>query len=180
MILVETEEPKTLDDGNLQESNSPLCLPASDAPDLRTEDNSRGPFNVYVDKIRSYFGRKPTSPPSPPASDTPDLQESFDACTRLTTQIKKTGQEVMQVTTVTQTGSEMVRKGLTLCKNLMDKMSAVEELLIRPRAMITYQDGCDALRSAAPAFLDLEKFQEELSAIHNLYVVAQPKKRAKR
>ena len=79
MILVETEEPKTLDDGNLQESNSPLCLPASDAPDLRTEDNSRGPFNVYVDKIRSYFGRKPTSPPSPPASDTPDLQESFDA-----------------------------------------------------------------------------------------------------
>ena len=79
MILVETEEPKTLDDGNLQESNSSLCLPASDAPDLQTEDNGRGPFNVYVDKIRSYFSRKPTSPPCPPASDAPDLQESFDA-----------------------------------------------------------------------------------------------------
>ena len=79
MILVETEEPKNLDDGNLQESNSSLCLPASDAPDLQTEDNGRGPFNVYVDKIRSYFGRKPTSPPCPPASDAPDLQESFDA-----------------------------------------------------------------------------------------------------
>ena len=79
MILVETEEPKNLDDGNLQEGNSPLCLPASDAPDLQTEDNGRGPFNVYVDKIRSYFGRKPTSPPCPPASDAPDLQESFDA-----------------------------------------------------------------------------------------------------
>ena len=79
MILVETEEPKNLDDGNLQEGNSPLCLPASDAPDLQTEDNGRGPFNVYVDKIRSYFGRKPTSPPCPPASDAPDLLESFDA-----------------------------------------------------------------------------------------------------
>ena len=79
MILVETEEPKNLDDGNLQESNSSLCLPASDAPDLQTEDNGRGPFNVYVDKIRSYFSRKPTSPPCPPASDAPDLQESFDA-----------------------------------------------------------------------------------------------------
>ena len=79
MILVETEEPKNLDDGNLQESNSSLCLPASDAPDLQTEDNGRGPFNVYVDKIRSYFSRKPTSPHCPPASDAPDLQESFDA-----------------------------------------------------------------------------------------------------
>jgi len=79
MILVETEEPKNLDNGNLQEGNSPLCLPASDAPDLQTEDNGRGPFNVYVDKIRSYFGQKPTSPPCPLASDAPDLQESFDA-----------------------------------------------------------------------------------------------------
>ena len=35
MILVETEEPKNLDDGTLQESNSPPCLPASDAPDLQ-------------------------------------------------------------------------------------------------------------------------------------------------
>ena len=79
MILVETEELKNLDDGNLQEGNSPLCLPASDAPDLQTEDNGRGPFNVYVDKIWSYLGRKPTSPPCPPAYDAPDLQESFDA-----------------------------------------------------------------------------------------------------
>ena len=81
MILVETEEPKNLDDGNLQESNSLLCLPDSDAPDLQTEDDGRGPFNVYVDKIRSYFGRKPTFPPCPPASDAPHLQESpaFDA-----------------------------------------------------------------------------------------------------
>ena len=66
MILVETEEPKNLDDGNLQESNSPPCLPASDAPDLQTEetknlDNGRGPFNVYVDKIWSIFDHLPTS-----------------------------------------------------------------------------------------------------------------------
>ena len=69
MILVETEEP---------------CLLASDAPDLLTEepknlDNGRGPFNVYVDKIRSYFGHQPTSPSCPPASDAPDFQEFFDA-----------------------------------------------------------------------------------------------------
>ena len=79
MILVETEEPKNLDDGNLQESNSPLCLPTSDTPDLQTEDNGRGLFNVYVDKVRSYFGHQPTSSSCPPASDAPDLQESFDA-----------------------------------------------------------------------------------------------------
>ena len=84
MILVETEEPKNLDDGNLQESNSPPWLPASDAPDLQTEetknlDNGRGPFNVYVDKIWSFFDHLRTSPPCPPASDAPDLQESCDA-----------------------------------------------------------------------------------------------------
>ena len=73
MILVETEAPCL--------PICPPCLPASDAPDLQTEEpkNGRGPFNVYVDKIRSYFGRQPTSPPCPPASDAPDLQESLDA-----------------------------------------------------------------------------------------------------
>ena len=84
MILVETEEPKNLDNGNLQESNSPPCLLASDAPDLQTEetknlDNGRGPFNVYIDKIWSFFDHLRTSPPCPPASDSPDLQESCDA-----------------------------------------------------------------------------------------------------
>ena len=108
MILVETEEPKTLDDGNLQESNSPLCLPASDAPDLRTEDNSRGPFNVYVDKIRSYFGRKPTSPPSPPDSDTPDLQESFNAKSVAPSEAKSEAKSLATEVTTEVTNEELV------------------------------------------------------------------------
>ena len=38
------------------------------------------------------------------------LQESFDATTRLTHQVKKAGQEIMQVTTITEEGMEMVKR----------------------------------------------------------------------
>ena len=39
------------------------------------------------------------------------LQESFDATTRLTHQVKKAGQEIMQVTTITDEGMQMVKRG---------------------------------------------------------------------
>ena len=39
------------------------------------------------------------------------LQESFDATTRLTHQVKKAGQDIMQVASITEEGMQMVQRG---------------------------------------------------------------------
>jgi len=101
------------------------------------------------------------------------LQESFDATNGLVMRIKKVAQEIMSVTSVTPHGMEMVQRGMILCKDLQKCMDEIETLLCSYRATIKWEHAVTALQNTATPFLHLEKFLEELTALHKVYV---PKK----
>ena len=98
------------------------------------------------------------------------LQESFDATSRLMISIKKTAQEIMSVTSVTSHGMEMVQRGMKLCKNLGSITDDIENLLTANRSTVKWQQAVCALQQTAQPFLELEKFLEELQALHKVYV----------
>ena len=81
--------------------------------------------------------------------------------------------EIMAVTTVTPAGMEMVQRGMQFCKDLVKCTDTIEELLTANRATIKWETAVDALQQTAKPFLELEKFLEELTALHTVYV---PKK----
>ena len=89
---------------------------------------------------------------------------------RLVTNIKRAAQELLAVTSLTDNGVEMARKGFTLCRNLQQVTMEVEELLITPKSSITWSRGLDVLTKSTTPFIELEKYNEELMALHRLYV----------
>jgi hypothetical protein len=97
------------------------------------------------------------------------LQDSFDATTRLTLDVKKAGQELMACMTITASGTELVKQAIMLCRNLVEPMNSIEELLLQPMITIRYQDGVDVLKKATKPFRDLQMFQQELLLLHKMY-----------
>ena len=100
-------------------------------------------------------------------------QEAFDATTRLTHNIKKTGQEIMSVTSVTEQGMNMVTQGRDLIKTMSGPTEEIENILTMNRSRVTVKLAVEALQAASIPFTNLEKFLKELQALHKIYV---PKK----
>ena len=100
-------------------------------------------------------------------------QEAFDATTSLTHNIKKTGQEIMACTTVTDAGMAMVNQSRELMKTLSGPTEVIENILTMHRAKVTVKIAVQALQTTAVPFKNLENFLAELKALHNIYV---PKK----
>ena len=98
------------------------------------------------------------------------LQDSCDATTRLTLSVKKCGQELMAATTVARTGEDMVAHGVVVCRNLVEPITAIECLLLKPKDRIGHGDAMTALKAAACPFEELENFQKELQSLHKMYV----------
>ena len=76
----------------------------------------------------------------------------------------------MAATTVTRTGEDMVARGVLLCKNLVEPITAIECLLLKPKDRISHGDATTALKAAACPFEELENFQKELQSLHKMYV----------
>jgi hypothetical protein len=98
------------------------------------------------------------------------LQDSFDAVTRLTLAVKRTGQELMSAAAITATGEHMVAEGIKLCKGLVAPTQTLEDLLLKPKERISHMDAMNALQAAAKPFEQLEAFNKELIALHKMYV----------
>jgi len=102
------------------------------------------------------------------------LQDSFDATTRLTLEVKRKGHELMSNTSITVSGETMVKEGIKLCSNLIQPVSDIESLLYKPMNLIVYQEGVDALNKAMKPFQELEQFYLELLSLHKMYVKKGP------
>ena len=75
----------------------------------------------------------------------------------------------MAQTTITNTGQDLVKQGIRLCKNLVEPISSVEELLLKPMILIRYQEGIDVLKKATKPFEELHIFHQELLSLHKMY-----------
>jgi len=75
----------------------------------------------------------------------------------------------MACMTITASGTELVKQGIMLCRNLVEPMNSIEELLLQPMITIRYQDGVDVLKKATKPFRDLQMFQQELLLLHKMY-----------
>ena len=100
-------------------------------------------------------------------------QEAFDATTRLTMNIKRTGQEIMACTTVTEAGMAMVNQGRELMKTLSGPTEHIDNILTMHRSRVTVKIAVEALQTTAIPFKNLGNFFSELKALHKIYV---PKK----
>ena len=104
------------------------------------------------------------------------VQEAFDATTRLTHTIKKTGQEIMAVADVTEQGMTMVFQGRELIKTMSEPTEQIENILTMNRSRVTVKLAVDALQAACIPFTNLEKFLKELQALHKIYAPKKEKK----
>ena len=103
-------------------------------------------------------------------------QEAFDATTRLTHNIKKTGQDIMSVASVTEQGMTMVNQGRELIKTLSGPTEEIENILTMNRSRVTVKLAVEALQAASGPFTNLEKFLKELQALHKIYAPRKEKK----
>ena len=84
--------------------------------------------------------------------------------------VKRCGQDLMQETEITESGMQMVQKGVALCKSLVQPTEQIEFLLVKQRTSVTWVEIVEALQAAATPFMNLEKFFAELMALHKVYV----------
>ena len=64
------------------------------------------------------------------------------------------------------------------CKSLVEPTEKIEDLLIRPRSTVLWMEAVQILQDAAPPFMKVEQFFQELMSLHKLYV-PKPAKRAR-
>ena len=99
------------------------------------------------------------------------LQDSFDATTWLTMQVKRAGHELMSSASVTKSGADMVHTGVQLCRDLVEPMGQVEMLLVCRPEHIHYSEGLESLKKAAVPFDKLMVFYQEIMMLHKMYVL---------
>ena len=93
------------------------------------------------------------------------LQESFDSCTRVTTQIKKLATELLRQNRTT-TSSELAQRGISLCKDIVEVQNKIEQYMLTPPEELLSSDVNEALEKAAPPYHNLICFYNELVAIY--------------
>ena len=97
-----------------------------------------------------------------------NLQEAFDATTRLTLATKRLIQDLASWAN-TDTTQQMATRGVQMCKALVPPSEQIETLLSTPRAHILSSDVTSALKAAAAPFSDLQMFHSELQQVHRLH-----------
>ena len=93
------------------------------------------------------------------------LQDSFDATTRLTLNMKKTGQEIVASDNSSPTITQMMQTGMGLCAELVEPIGKIEQLLMRPMRLVIRSEAVDALQCAAIPFQKLQKFSQEMTML---------------
>jgi hypothetical protein len=93
------------------------------------------------------------------------LQDSFDATTRLTLNMKKTGQEIVASDNSSPTITQMMQTGMGLCAELVEPIGKIEQLLMRPMRLVIRSEAVDALKCAAIPFQKLQKFSQEMTML---------------
>ena len=58
------------------------------------------------------------------------LQDSFDATTRLTLSVKRTGQQLIAQGLASDTIKDMISRGMEMCKQLVEPINDIESLLM--------------------------------------------------
>lgn len=97
------------------------------------------------------------------------LQDSFDAVTRLTLDVKKRGQMLMSKGSLSGTFSSLVSQGIQLCKDLVEPIAVIEDLLMQPMTTIDQAAAMTALKNAATPFEKLSVFKDELDALEKAH-----------
>jgi len=148
---------------------------------MRTQAMEWHKMDFLAKKAGSGTGSSSSSAPELANNDIMSrLQESFDATTRLRMSIKSTAQEISAVAQVTPQGMVMVQRGMQLCKELQGPTETIENMLCESRASITWTRAVEALQVAAKRFVELEKFHDELQALHKVYVPTKARSRRRR
>ena len=97
------------------------------------------------------------------------LQDSFDATTRLTLSVKRTGQQLIVQGLASDTIKNMISRGMDLCKQLVEHINDIESLLMLPITQISKIRAIEALKIAAQPFDKLEKFGAELEMMVRMH-----------
>ena len=126
------------------------------------------------------------------------VQQTYDVCVRLRSNVSHCGQELMRVVGLTPDGVETVRRGLALSKNMLEATfesvvincvlifvhclrinlcriltqacSTFEEILITQQNMLKKETVVKALQAAAGPYKELEVFNSELMTLHGQHV----------
>lgn len=150
---------------------------ASRLHNVANEEQLRGLLAGFATEIEDNpdwcdFGTQSISKRAKPALDSTAsqhdhqmLQESFDAVTRVTTQIRKVGHDLLNLRGG-QGGAELARRGLALCRSIVEPQAKVEELMLREREQVTSMDVKTALQECAGPYRELIEFYNELVALH--------------
>ena len=86
--------------------------------------------------------------------------------------VKRAGQELMSSASVTESGADMVNRGVQLCHDLVEPMGEVEMLLVRRPEDIHYSAALESLKKkAAVPFDKLMVFYQEIMMLHKMYVL---------
>ena len=93
------------------------------------------------------------------------LQDSFDATTRLTLAVQRTGQQLMAQGVASETINHNVSRCMELCKQLVPATEEINILLLKPMSQVPRDTAMCALKSAAGPFKQLQLFQEELEQL---------------
>ncbi|CAK0896209.1 unnamed protein product [Prorocentrum cordatum] len=101
----------------------------------------------------------------PDATDFEILQESFDSVTQVTSAMKRVAVELCK-TNSNAAGSDMARRGVQLCRDVVPSQDEIERLLMAGPDSTTKKEVAAALQAAAGPYRQLIEYYNELVAIH--------------
>jgi len=137
-------------------------------------------FNMTEDAVRKLVDKSEQSDDGLASDELMSrVQEAYDATTRLINNIKRTAQEIMAVTTVTEQGMAMVNQGKALIRDLSGPSEEIENVLTSNRTTIKWKKVVKVLQDASLPFDKLEKLFTELKALHSIYVPKPARAKAK-
>ena len=97
------------------------------------------------------------------------LQLSFDSVTRVTAALRNISMQVRSLPS-TQVLGELVNKAVNLCKEVVPSQTAIEELLLSDRSLVTKKTAKAALAESAQPYRNLLTFHNELVALANFHI----------